>query len=124
MVLNKMSPVAFMREFARTRANVVCSEPVVAWAQQRGRLEELSRFAQLRLWRRLGAERGAEEIVERFRLSEIAPDAAREGDAVLLACEDGAKVVGLHAGGGFCVAATSGKVHAGRFAILRAWELL
>lgn len=115
-----MTPIAFFRAFPM-RADAICSEPVVAWAHYRGR-RPVSRFSQLRLWRRFGADAGAEIVARRMGLAEIAPNEAREGDAVLLRCEDEARVLGINSGA-FNVAATGGRIHVGRFEIVRAWSL-
>lgn len=116
-----MSPVAFFHAFPMTPATI-CSEPVVAWAHHRGRLS-VSRFSQFRLWRRFGTVAGADVVARRLDLAALAPEHAREGDAVLLHCIDGARVLGVKAAGEFCVAATGGRIHVGRFDVLKAWAL-
>ncbi len=109
-----------MRAYPLTRTTL-CSEPVVAWAVRRGR-DDVTRDAQEQLWKLFGTERAVCFIAEKMRLEEIAPSAAAEGDAVLLHCGSSARVLGLEAGA-FRVAATRGRVHIGRFEILRAWSL-
>ncbi len=99
----------------------LCSEPVVAWAVSRGR-DDVMRESQYLLWRLYGTERAVAFIAEKLCLEEIEPSAVQPGDAVLLQCRDGALVLGVNAGE-FSVAAQGGRVHVGRFAILRAWGL-
>jgi hypothetical protein len=116
----KMTPIEFARAYPN-RQNTICSEMVVAWAERKGRAP-VSRFRQLRLWKKLGCENGAEQIAEYMKLTEISPDQAEPGDAVLLRCEDGATVLGLNLGK-FCVIAGFGQLRIGRFKICRAWAL-
>jgi hypothetical protein len=115
-----LTTIEFVRGFPLNE-RTLCSEPVCAWAHYRG-TRPVNRFTQLRLWKELGAERGAEKIAERMRLSEIAPCASVPGDAVLLKCKDGARLLGICAGE-FSIVSGFGKIHVGRFLILRAWSL-
>lgn len=115
-----LHPIPFFRACPMTQ-DTLCSEPVVAWAVARGRLD-VPREDQERAWRVLGTEAAAAMIAGEMGLAEIAPADVAEGDAVLLRGAGGEFVLGVNAGA-WSVAAQGGRVHVGRFAISRAWSL-
>lgn len=117
----ELSPIEFFRAFAVGRVPMICSEPVVAWAESLGFVGP-SADEQRALWESRGAEEGAAIIAERMGLRRISAEEVEPGDAVIIGGGGQGRVLGVNAGR-FSVAATNGRVHVGQFSILSGWSL-
>ncbi|MGC1861899.1 MAG: hypothetical protein WA733_12445 [Methylocystis sp.] len=123
MAIAKIAPApgVFVASFPMKR-DTIHSEPVVAWAVAHGHAP-ISRYSQLRLWRKHDIEAGATMIAERMKLKEVRPAEAVDGDIVVARHPNSeAKIMGIQSED-FVIVAGFGRIFTARCKILRAWRI-
>ncbi len=117
------APAEFVRLW-KGRRETINTEICVEWAVAHG-YAPLSRYSQLRLWRKHSIEDGAAIMCARMGLKEIDARDAQAGDiGVFIHFNEKTKLTGIYLGeSGFAIVAGFGKFYIARYPIHRAWRV-